>query len=167
MYHERMKKIGLSLTVGLIAFALIALFKLQPGGNQSSAALSVKSNVNPAPAVSASALSSSGTVAATPTPAASTASVLKHGSYTGLVAFNGYGPVQVSATISGGKLTDVRILQLPSDHRSIRIANYATPTLIQEAISAQSASIDYVSGATATSDAFMQSLDNALNQAKV
>lgn len=94
------------------------------------------------------------------------AMMFKNGTYTGSSVFNGYGTVQVAAVISSGKLTDVKILQVPSDRRSIQITRYSTPTLIQEAVSTQSSSVDYVSGATATSDAFSQSLSTALSQAK-
>lgn len=92
----------------------------------------------------------------------------RNGSYTGSVADAFYGNVQVKAVISGGKLADVQFLQYPNDRgHSIEINQYATPLLKQEAITAQNANVDLVSGATATSEAFIQSLTNALSQAAV
>jgi uncharacterized protein with FMN-binding domain len=91
----------------------------------------------------------------------------KDGVYTGPVADAYYGNVQVQATIAGGKLTDVAFLQYPNDRSNSRAINgHAMPYLTQEAIQAQNASVDIVSGATDTSMAFQQSLGAALAQAK-
>ncbi len=76
-----------------------------------------------------------------------------------------YGKVQVQAVIENGELTEVAWLALPTDRESERINNQATPILAQEAIESQSAEVDVISGATMTSEAFMQSLDSALEQA--
>jgi uncharacterized protein with FMN-binding domain len=97
----------------------------------------------------------------------STSSTYKDGAYTGTAADAFYGNIQVQATISGGKITNVTFLQYPSDRDdSVRINQQADPELAQEAIQAQSANVDIVSGATDTSNAFIQSLTSALNQAK-
>ena len=91
----------------------------------------------------------------------------KDGSYTGSVTNAYYGNVQVSATISGGKITTVNFLQYPDTHStSVAINQQAMPYLQQEAIAAQSANVQVISGATYTSQAFAQSLDAALMQAK-
>jgi len=88
------------------------------------------------------------------------------GSYTGDPADAYYGTIQVRAIIQNGALSDVQFLQHPNDRStSVRINNYAMPILKQEAISAQNANVDIVSGATDTSYAFTQSLASALNQA--
>jgi len=90
----------------------------------------------------------------------------KNGTYTGSVADAFYGNIQVQVTISGGQITDVQFLQYPSDRRtSIEINSQAMPLLRQEAIQAQSAQVAGVSGATASSQAFIQSLGSALSQA--
>lgn len=90
----------------------------------------------------------------------------KDGSYTGSVADAYYGNVQVQAIIQGGKITDVQFLQYPNSHgTSVAINQQAMPMLRQEAIQAQSANVQIISGATFTSQAFIQSLQNALNQA--
>lgn len=91
----------------------------------------------------------------------------KDGSYTGSVADAYYGSVQVATTISGGKITKVNFLQYPNTHStSVAINQQAMPYLQQEAIAAQSANVQVISGATYTSQAFAQSLDAALTQAK-
>ncbi len=89
------------------------------------------------------------------------------GSYTGSAADAYYGTVQVKAVIQGSKITDVVFLQYPNDRsNSISINSQAMPLLTQEAIQAQSAQVDGVSGATFTSGAFKESLAAALALAK-
>lgn len=78
---------------------------------------------------------------------------------------NGFGPVQVQVKIAGGRIVDVSTLELPGDRHSDRINSYAVPQLRQEVIDAQSAHIDTVSGATATSEAYTRSLQAALDAA--
>ena len=91
----------------------------------------------------------------------------KDGTYKGPEIDAYYGLVQVQATIQSGKLANVQFLEFPSDRRtSVEINNIAVPYLQQEAIQAQSANVDIISGATLTSEAFMMSLQNALNTAK-
>jgi uncharacterized protein with FMN-binding domain len=100
--------------------------------------------------------------AATPTPATATA----NGQYSGDVVNTRYGPVQVQVTISNGKIVDVTALQLPSnDPHSAQISQYVEPILRSSALQAQSAQVDMVSGATYTSDAYVRSLQAALDQA--
>ena len=90
----------------------------------------------------------------------------KDGSYDGSVADAYYGNVQVRATVQNGQLASVRILQYPSDRNTSRYINsQALPMLKQEAIQAQSGQVDFVSGATLTSQAFVRSLTDALDQA--
>ncbi len=91
----------------------------------------------------------------------------KDGQYTGQVADAYYGNIQVRVTIQSGKLSNVEFLQYPNDRMtSMHINSQAMPYLKQEAISAQSASVDGVSGATDTSQAFIQSLSSALKAAQ-
>ena len=100
------------------------------------------------------------------TPPPSTAGKYKNGTYAGVVADAFYGNVQVQVTISGGQISNVQFLDYPRDRNtSVRINSQAMPHLIQEAIQAQSANVNIISGATATSKAFIQSLASALTQA--
>jgi uncharacterized protein with FMN-binding domain len=89
------------------------------------------------------------------------------GSVTGPVVATPFGNVQIQATFSGGKIVNITTLQTPSDRtRSQMIAQYAVPILQSEALAAQSAQINGVSGATYTSTGYAQSLQGALDQAK-
>lgn len=91
----------------------------------------------------------------------------RDGAYTGAQVDAFYGWVQVKAVIKSGKISDVQFLQYPNDRRtSQRINSIATPWLTSEAVRAQSANVNIISGATLTSEAFMQSLQAALNTAK-
>lgn len=78
-----------------------------------------------------------------------------------------YGTAQVKVTIQNGHITDVTALQLPNEGRSGRISQIVEPMLRSEVLSAQSAQINLISGATYTSDAYAQSLQAALDQAHV
>ncbi len=90
----------------------------------------------------------------------------RDGSFVGDVTDAYYGNVQVEAVIQNGKIVDVKFLQYPSDRRtSIEINSQAMPYLTYEAIQAQSANVDIISGATATSGAFRESLQSALAKA--
>jgi uncharacterized protein with FMN-binding domain len=74
--------------------------------------------------------------------------------------------VQVKITYAGGRVTSVVAVRLPSGNsRDAEINNYAVPILIRETLAAQSANINAVSGATYTSDGYVQSLQSALDAA--
>jgi uncharacterized protein with FMN-binding domain len=147
MFH--MKKLILAVVV-VVSFILYSLFNR----NENNASTVTTSQVN--------------TPAATgPAASPSSSTSYKDGSYTGNAADAIYGYIQVKATVSGGKLTNVEFLQYPNDRRtSIEINSQAMPLLKQEAIKAQSSQVDGVSGATDTSQAFIQSIGDALSQAK-
>jgi uncharacterized protein with FMN-binding domain len=77
-----------------------------------------------------------------------------------------YGVVQVSATTVGDRLTAVRTLVMTYDNgRSQEIDVQAEPLLRQEALKAHSANIDVISGATYTSEGYIQSLQYAIDRA--
>ncbi|GIH46848.1 FMN-binding domain-containing protein [Microbispora rosea] len=85
---------------------------------------------------------------------------------TGDPADTRWGPVQVQIVISGGKLAGIRVPVAPANNRrDISINNEALPILNEEALSARSAQIDTVSGATYTSDGYIRSLQSALDKA--
>lgn len=84
----------------------------------------------------------------------------------GPVVSTRYGDVQVRIVLVGKQIVDVKALRLPNDRdRSVRISNEAGPLLREEALSAQSAQIDLLSGASYTSDGYAQSLQGALDSA--
>jgi uncharacterized protein with FMN-binding domain len=84
---------------------------------------------------------------------------------TGSTISTRYGDVAVEVTVANGTVTAVQAVALPSGGRSGEISAYAAPILASEALTAQSANIDIVSGATYTSQAYAQSLQAALDQA--
>ncbi|RZB20335.1 FMN-binding protein [Streptomyces sp. F001] len=86
------------------------------------------------------------------------------GTVTGEVAQTQYGPVQVRLTVSNGKITQAEAVQAPSGGRSTQITADAVPQLNQATVTAGSAEIDAVSGATYTSTGYKQSLQSALDQ---
>ena len=99
----------------------------------------------------------------TPSPTPTPRGLYKDGTYTGNVADAFYGNVQVQVAIANGKISNVIFLNYPQDRgRSVAINTQAMPFLKAEAIQAQNATVDIVSGATATSEAFRQSLASAL-----
>jgi uncharacterized protein with FMN-binding domain len=108
------------------------------------------------------------TTASTTTAAASTPARAGSKTVTSDAISTRYGNVQVKVTISGGKITDVQAVQLPSmDPKSSQISSYAAPLLRQSALSTQSSNIDVVSGATYTSDGYKTALQSALDRAGV
>ena len=85
---------------------------------------------------------------------------------TGDAASTRWGPVQVQLTVTDGRITDVEVVEYPSDNgKDQQINARALPVLVQETLDAQSADIDMVSGATVTSDGYVESLQSALDQA--
>lgn len=88
------------------------------------------------------------------------------GTFTGDSVMTRWGVVQVAITVKGGKITRSEVVQVPWDNpRDQQINAYAVPILNQEVVSAQSAQIDMVSGATVTSEGYIQSLQSAIDQA--
>lgn len=87
----------------------------------------------------------------------------RDGSFTGPAYDTYYGPVQVKVTIQGGRVVAVDVPEYPADRRaSQRINGRALPILESEVISAQSARVNIISGATLTCDAYLRSLNAAL-----
>lgn len=104
----------------------------------------------------------------TPVPTPTPRGPYRDGTYVGDLMDAYYGDMQVSVDISGGYITAVNALKHPGGNsNSQRINSRAIPILKQEAIKAQSANIDAVSGASYSSPAFINSLASALDQAKI
>lgn len=90
------------------------------------------------------------------------------GTYAGSVVQTRFGAVQVQITVKAGAVTDVTALQLTDDDRkSVQISNRAAPLLRAAVIKAQSAQVQTISGATVTSDAYLTSLQAALDAANL
>jgi uncharacterized protein with FMN-binding domain len=90
------------------------------------------------------------------------------GTFTGDTVQTRWGPVQVQISVSGGKITAADVVQVPQNNpRDVEINSYAVPVLNSEVVQAQSAQIDTVSGATVTSDGYLQSLQSAIDAANL
>lgn len=105
------------------------------------------------------------TATPTPTETPTNSSLYADGTYTGEAEQEPWGTFQVQVTISGGQITDVSVVSEPNDGHSGRINSVAVPILTQSVLSAQSTSVDFVSGATWTSESYLTSLQAALDQA--
>ena len=100
---------------------------------------------------------------ATAIPVAATQPKFADGTYTGASASAYYGNIQVQVVIQGGAIAGFKLLDYPSHTgTSVAINRQALPILAQEVIAAQSAQVDFVSGATLSSDAFLKSVASAL-----
>lgn len=180
-----MRKVLLALLLTAVGLGLLLSFRSRSatgtatttalGGSALSGTSATTTDTGAAtPAASASASSSapsaasaaSSAAAASPSKTAAKSSGAKSGTFTGAAENTQFGNVQVQAVISGGKLTNVVVLQVP-DHGGYedQIVQIAVPELKSEALSAQSANIDVVSGATYTSQGYAESLQSALDQA--
>lgn len=94
------------------------------------------------------------------------AGAYRNGTYTGSLADANWGEVEVQVVIANGRINDVQFLEYPSDRSRSRFINArAMPQLTQEVITAQQANVDIVTGATDTSQAFIESLTAALHRA--
>ena len=148
-----MRRIAIWLLGTIAAVALLFGYHTSTAGPLQA----VPQTVAAAPPVSGTAPATSGSTGGG---AATTSTV------TGSVAQTRWGPVQVRISVGSGRITDVAVVQSPNGNsRDQRINSYALPTLVQETLSAQSANIDMVSGATVTSQGYVQSLQSALDQA--
>lgn len=104
--------------------------------------------------------------APTTTGSSSGTSTLKDGTYAGSAVNTRYGPVAVSVTVSHGEIAAVDVTDYPaSNQKDKQINQRAIPQLVSETLSAQSAQIDMVSGATYTSGGYLTSLQSALDHA--
>jgi uncharacterized protein with FMN-binding domain len=152
--------------------ALVLLFSYRTSTNSPAQAGAAQTTINEqatTPTTSAGPSTTAG-AGAGPSPTASSSTSTSTSSaaktYTGSVASTRWGDVQVSITVTDGKITDVAVPVYPSENgKDQEINAYALPVLRQETLDAQSASIDTVSGATVTSNGYLQSLQSALDAA--
>jgi uncharacterized protein with FMN-binding domain len=140
--------------VGATAFGITALFVYPTSRG---ASLATGSGAASPVAVAGTAPSTSGGTAGS-----------SAGTFTGDAVQTRWGPVQVRITVSGGKITAADVVQVPQGNpRDQEINSYAVPVLNSEVVQAQSAQIDTVSGATVTSDGYLQSLQSAIDAAQL
>jgi uncharacterized protein with FMN-binding domain len=104
--------------------------------------------------------------ASTP-PKPSPAGQYKDGTYAGPAVTEHYGVIKVTITVSGGKIASASATcSNPCSGESASISSNAIGRLNRAVVTAQSASVSSVSGATFTSTAYKTSLASAVNAAK-
>jgi uncharacterized protein with FMN-binding domain len=86
--------------------------------------------------------------------------VLKDGTYSGW-GTSRHGDIQAAVEIRGGKIVNAYITQCLTRYSCSRIA-----TIIPQVVERQSPEVDYVSGATQSTDAFYYAIVEALSKAK-
>jgi uncharacterized protein with FMN-binding domain len=163
-----MRRIAIAI-MGTIS-GLVLLFSYHASRNEASVAVATSA---PAAAGSSGSSGTSGSSRSTGTSGSAGAAPAPHSAkgnaattYTGDSVMTRWGAVQVEITVADGKITAVQAVEYPQNNaRDRQINAYALPVLAQEATQAQSAQIDAVSGATVTSDGYIQSLQSALDQA--
>ena len=117
------------------------------------------------PAAAPQATTETVTTVQTAAPAPAQTKIAANGTITGNTVQTRWGPVQLSATVSNGQITAIDALQYPSgDGRSMQISRYSIPVLTQQALSAQSANIQGVGGATYTTRGYQKSLQSIIDQ---
>ena len=154
---------AIALVTTVIALVLLLNFKTPdqvPAGNGIA-------STNGAVSTTPNATGAGGSAGTSAAPSTSTGNATGSETLTGNVFSSRYGNTQVQVAVANGKITSVTALQLPTGGRSGQISQYVEPILSSEALTAQSARIDIVSGATYTSEAYAQSLQSALDQAAV
>lgn len=158
------KRGAIALVTTALALILLLSFKTPAEAPAGTVAASGGSAVGASPST-AGTTAGGGTTTPTPTASAPTTTTTTVQTLTGSVISTRYGDVEVQVTIANGKITAVKAIELPSGGRSGQISASVGPILASEALAAQSANIDIVSGATYTSRAYAQSLQAALDQA--
>lgn len=86
--------------------------------------------------------------------------------YKGPIVDTRYGPIEAIIKVKSKKIYKVNLAAAPDTDRSQFIDEQAAPLLRQEVMKAQSANVDLISGATVTSEAFIESLSKAVKKAK-
>lgn len=142
----------------LTAIAVVLLINFKTPSQQGLAAVSRQTVTGTQP----SEATASATAAVTPTAAATPTTQ----TITGPAISYFFGTAQVEVTLVNGQITDVQAVQLPNEGRSGWISQQVEPMLHDEVLSAQSGQINLISGATYTSQAYAQSLQAALDQAR-
>ena len=169
-----MRRLLLALVSTAAGLAAVLSFKTQGSAATSGAAAAPATGTqasSSAPASTGSAGSGSGGTASGSgsTPAGSKSSTAGTGggrTLTGAVSSTPYGPMQVQVTVEGKKITGVKVLQQTNTGvMSQQIDSNSIPQLTKETLTVQSARIDTVSGATATSTGYINSLQSALDKA--
>jgi uncharacterized protein with FMN-binding domain len=138
--------------VALSIAGFIAVWRFEPGPVHNTAVAAPPPSVA-APSTAPAPPASTGATPSTPDSANATVTTQ------GTPESSNYGTVQVQVTFTGARMVAVTLLQAPDDGRALT----ALPRLQEEAIKAQSADIDTITGATETSESYKTSLRAAID----
>ena len=160
-----MKKTIFVVALSIAGFIAVWRFEPTPLGSTAVAQPQPQTSITTTPSTPDPSTSSgeSGSGATTTSPAPSTSDTPSPSTVVvtqGTEESSEFGTVQVQVTFSGSKITDIKLLQQPRSGRAVT----ALPQLQQEALQAQSANIDTISGATQTSDSYKTSLQAAIDR---
>ena len=150
------RRLGPAAALGGLAVVIVGI------ADPAIAGRAAQATADPAPQAATQAESSQADTPQSETPAAGDCST--GDTVTGDSVMTRWGPVQVAATVSGTRVCEVHAVAWPAnDGRSQQINAYAIPALDQMATASEGTQLDYVSGATYTSDAYAQSLQSILD----
>jgi uncharacterized protein with FMN-binding domain len=153
----------LGATLGLKFYSSAAQPALTSSLSSGTTGADTASAPSAAPSASPSA-SPSGAASAAPTQGTTTASTATQ-TVNGDAVQTRFGTVQVAVTFSGTTITKLNVLQAPQESgHDMELTNYSVPVLTQEVLSSQSANVDTVSGATYTSEGYLQSVQSAIDK---
>lgn len=151
-------------TTGGLVYLLAGTGAPQAGAPVPGLAAPIATTATATTTVSTTSASAIDTTIATTTVPAGTGQVV---GFDGDIVDTKFGPLQVQAQVQNGSLVAVAVVQYPDeDGKSVRINQRALPELQSEALSAQSADVDTISGATYTSAAYVTSLQSAIDEAR-
>ncbi|MFE4952129.1 FMN-binding protein [Leifsonia sp. NPDC056665] len=151
-------------TIILVVMGATVGLKLYGVGEQTSALSSAHATTTTPSSTPSSAPSATATATPSASASAPAAAAPATKTVTGTAVDTRYGPVQVKVTFEGTKITAVDAIQYPTESgRDQEINSQAIPMLQQEAMASQSAKIDTISGATYTSEGYIQSLQSAID----
>jgi uncharacterized protein with FMN-binding domain len=154
----------LVIALGATLSGLVLLFSWPTSTNRPVDATDPGSATDPGGATGATASAGSGASGSPET--TSSSGTTGDGTYQGVSVGTQRGNVQVEITVAGGVITGATAIDYPHQNGEDQQINaYAIPILQDETLAAQSASIDMVSGATVTSGGYIESLQDALDQA--
>jgi uncharacterized protein with FMN-binding domain len=150
-----------SVDTGTAAAAIPDSTASATSGSSASSTDPAQSGTTASPSASATASGATGAASFT-----TSDSTMADGSYTGSPVATRYGPVEVEITVANGAISDVQVVEYPeSQSKSATINARALPTLVQETLTAQSAEVLSVSGATYTTTGYKSSLQSAIDAA--
>jgi uncharacterized protein with FMN-binding domain len=163
-----MKRVVASLSATIVSLVLLLGFKSHTPEVRTTAATTETPNNNTTTTTTTTTTDAVASANETPTTTSTTAKKSSSGTktITGDSIDTRWGPVQVKITMSGSTIKSIDVIDYPqNNNRDVQINSYAVPELVSQALSAQSANVDGVSGATYTTNGFEQSLQSALSKA--